>query len=184
MLPNSERFALRKLKEDDLAQVLEWRNFPTIRQNMYNHQEISEEEHQAWWRNSQDGSHQVHLICEADLIPCGVVSFYDISKKYNTAFWAFYASPLAKRGTGSWMELCALDYAFTVLKLHKLSCEVLSFNTSVIKLHEKFGFTVEGRFREQHSRGDERHDIVRLAIFADEWADKRGEIKERLRVVK
>ena len=38
------------------------------------------------------------------------------------------------------MEFFALDYAFLTLKIRKLCCEVFTFNSGVIKLHEKFGF--------------------------------------------
>jgi RimJ/RimL family protein N-acetyltransferase len=78
------------------------------------------------------------------------------------------------------MELLALNYAFDQLKLHKLCCEVLAFNTPVIKLHEKFGFKVEGTLREQYKRGDNFVDIYRLGILAAEWAEQGPTMKEKL----
>ena len=43
------------------------------------------------------------------------------------------------------METLALDYAFNELKINRLECEVLEFNSKVISFHKKFGFQEEGR---------------------------------------
>ena len=71
-------------------------------------------------------------------------------------------------------------YAFDELKLHKLCCEVLAINTPVIKLHEKFGFKVEGILRDQYKRDDKYVDIYRLGLLADEWAEQRPKMQEKL----
>jgi UDP-4-amino-4,6-dideoxy-N-acetyl-beta-L-altrosamine N-acetyltransferase len=108
---------------------------------------------------------------ELDAVPLGIVGFNHIDQANRNAAWAFYAAPDAPRGTGSKMEYLALNHAFDQLGLHKLQCEVLAFNEPVIKLHKKFGFKVEGVFREQH-RVDERFvDIFRLGLLANEWAE-------------
>ena len=73
-----------------------------------------------------------------------------------------------------------LEHAFDELQLHKLYCEVLAFNTSVIKLHQKVGFNVEGVFRQQHKVNDDFVDIYRLGILAPEWQDHRQAMHEKL----
>ena len=78
------------------------------------------------------------------------------------------------------MELLALDYAFNELGLHKLSCEVLAFNTPVIKLHEKFGFKVEGILRDQYHREGTFIDIYRLGLLASEWTEVRNVMISKL----
>ena len=78
------------------------------------------------------------------------------------------------------MEIQALDYAFSVLGIRKLYCEVLAFNTPVIKLHQKFGFTVEGVFRQQHKFEGGFVDIYRLGILAPEWSERREELVARI----
>lgn len=78
------------------------------------------------------------------------------------------------------MEFLALEYAFNQLKLHKLYCEVLAFNSAVINLHQKFGFTVEGIFREQHMHDSAFVDIYRLAILATEWNSQRDRMTQKL----
>lgn len=78
------------------------------------------------------------------------------------------------------MECLALNYAFYCLNLHKLSCEVLAFNTNVIKLHQKFGFKIEGVFREQHKIDDNFVDICRMGMLFCEWQINRLKIQDEL----
>jgi RimJ/RimL family protein N-acetyltransferase len=61
-----------------------------------------------------------------------------------------------------------------------LHCEVLAFNTAVIRLHQKFGFQVEGVLRQHHFVGNEYIDTYKLGILAHEWAVKRDEIFGKL----
>lgn len=171
---------LRPIADDELELVRQWRNAPSVRGNMYTRHEISREEHRSWWERTRGRTDQRHLIYERNGCPLGVVAFTAIDPVNENSCWAFYASPDAPQGTGSLMEIQALDYAFSVLGIRKLYCEVLAFNTPVIKLHQKFGFTVEGVFRQQHKFEGEFVDIYRLGILAPEWSERREELVARI----
>ncbi len=179
-MSNSVSSRLRPMSDGDLDMVREWRNAPAIRENMYTSHEITRQEHMAWWETTKAASDSRYLVYETNSVPIGVVSFNKIDKINNNAFWAFYAAPDAIRGTGSQMELLALDFAFTELNLHKLSCEVLGFNSRVVKLHQKFGFLIEGTFRQQFVKNGQWHDVYRLGILASEWRKIRDEIQSRM----
>lgn len=179
-MSNEKKSLLRPMLDDDLAMVREWRNAPSIRENMYTSHEISAQEHLTWWERTKASDNDRYLIYEADGVPSGVVSFNGIDRISSHAFWAFYASPDARRGTGSQMEMLALDYAFLELGLRKLSCEVLSFNSRVVKLHQKFGFSVEGIFRAHFPKEGEYYDIYRLGLLSGEWLEIREEIQGKL----
>ena len=114
------------------------------------------------------------------LVDFGVVAFTEINKYQGHASWAFYADPNAPRGTGSWMEVLALDFALIELGLNKLYCEVLSYNVGVINKHKKFGFEIEGVFVDQFKNKNGYADIIRLANFLSVWREKRTEIIEKL----
>lgn len=171
---------LRTIRDDDLKLMLSWRNAPNVRENMYTRHEISLDEHLAWWAAVQKNCSQEYLIFELNDVALGVVGFSDIDGESMNASWAFYASPNAPKGTGSKMEFLALEYAFKQLGLHKLYCEVLAFNTSVIRLHEKYGFQVEGVMREHHKVDDAYVDIYKLGILSLEWVNKRQFMLDRI----
>ena len=173
-------FKLRPLQTSDLETILEWRNSPGVRKNMYTQGIISIEGHRAWWSDVSRRDDKRYFICEEFGIAVGVVAFTDINFNSCNASWAFYSDPNARKGTGSQMELLALDYAFLDMKLNKLYCEVLSFNQSVINVHKKFGFRVEGTFVQQFKNENGYSDVVRLAILEAEWAVKRLEITQKL----
>ncbi len=113
-------------------------------------------------------------------VPLGVVGFVGIDLGNQKSSWAFYASRTAPRGTGSRMEYLALEFAFSKLGLNKLYCEVLAFNAAVIKLHQKFGFSVEGVLREQCLLERKFIDVYMLGLLAREWAGQRKVMLEKL----
>lgn len=171
---------LRNITDNELELMRAWRNEPTVRANMYTQHEISPIEHLTWWAKTKDRTDQKYFMYEMAGTPLGIAAFNGIDAKSENSAWAFYAAPTAPKGTGSRMEFLILDYAFITLNLHKLSCEVLAFNTAVIKLHEKFGFKVEGVFREQHKVDEIFVDTYRLGILAVEWQKNRQSMFDKL----
>lgn len=182
---SSQLGVLRPIKDSELELMLSWRNAPSVRENMYTTHEIALKEHLLWWEGVRESETQRYFIYEYHYQPQGIVGFTNIDQINKNSAWSFYASPVATRGTGSRMEVLALEYAFGKIGLHKLCCEVLAFNTAVIKLHEKFGFKVEGILRDQYKRDDLLIDIYRLGLLAREWVDIReGMISKLMRLSK
>ena len=171
---------LRSIDASELELMLSWRNAPNVRANMYTRHEIPLSEHLKWWDRIQSRDDQKYFMYELQGSPLGIVAFTGIEISSQNSSWAFYAAPEAPRGTGSRMEFLALEYAFNQLKLHKLYCEVLAFNSAVINLHQKFGFKVEGIFREQHMHDSAFVDIYRLGILATEWSAQREHMAQKL----
>lgn len=181
MIAIQEQFGiLRPIKDSELELMLSWRNAPAVRENMYTTHEISAAEHISWWERISGSDSQRYFMYAFQGQPLGIVGFTNLDQENQNSSWAFYASPNAPKGTGSRMEFLALDYAFKELGLHKLCCEVLAFNTPVIKLHEKFGFKVEGILRDQYHREGRFIDIFRLGLLVSEWEDARDAMTSKL----
>lgn len=174
---------LRAIQDDELGLMLSWRNAPAVRANMYTRHEISEEEHLAWWTRTCQRTDQLYFMYEYETQPLGIVGITAIDMVNSNCSWAFYASPQAPKGTGSRMEYLALEYVFGSLELHKLYCEVLAFNSAVIKLHQKFGFFVEGVLRQHHQVDGEFIDIHRLGLLQAEWATNRVQMLNKLTAI-
>jgi UDP-4-amino-4,6-dideoxy-N-acetyl-beta-L-altrosamine N-acetyltransferase len=172
--------SLIAIDDSNFEIIREWRNQPLVRRNMYTTHEISSDEHIKWWDRTKSREDCRYFIYELSGVPSGVVGFTSIDARCGHAFWAFYAAPNAARGTGGRMEYLALEHVFGTLGLRKLSCEVLSFNVPVLRLHEKFGFQVEGVFVEQHKADEGWADVHRLAIFKDRWDKHKNIMLEKL----
>ncbi len=168
---------LREVVADDKTAILAWRNHPDVRRGMYTKHIITPQEHEDWFQRSILDDSKRLLIYERDGIGKGFVAFYNIAPTQSTADWAFYSGDLQTRGIGSGMERVALQFAFQTLNIEKLSCEVLDFNESVIRLHQKFGFQIEGRFRKHHLHEGIRIDVLRMAIFKKDWQRVAGPAK-------
>ena len=164
---------LRRISDGELELMRVWRNDPAVRANMFTQHEISSEEHLIWWNKTKSRSDQKYFMYEMAGRPRGIAAFTSIDLQSKNSAWAFYTSPSAPKGTGSKMEFLMIEHAFHELKLQKLYCEVLAFNTPVIKLHQKFGFNIEGVFRQQQKVNDDFVDIYRLGILATEWLERR-----------
>lgn len=172
---------LAPLKELDLGIILHWRNAPAVRQAMFTQQEISWDEHQAWFHRMQaDDSKRWFLYLNKNNQPTGVVYFTNLDTAQRSAFWGFYTSPDATPGTGMRMSLDALGYAFNELQIQKLNAEVLASNPRSLEMHKKVGFTEEGLFREQFFNGEQRIDVIRLGMLASEWSVCRQSLKARI----
>ena len=170
------------LTEEYLEMILEWRNAPEVRKNMYTSHEISLEEHKGWFKKIKHDNTKRYFVFTLNGIPKGVVGFVDIDNTARKASWAFYSGDTTTRGIGSLMEITALDHAFRSLELNKLHCEVISFNEPVIRFHRKHGFQVEGVFKKHHLVNEVYYDVYRLAIFKSEWLDRvRPELIHKLK---
>lgn len=167
----------------DRDQLRTWRNDPEVARYMYTTHEIGAEEHARWFeRLLSDDSRQGWTI-DMDGIPVGAAFMTDIDRENRRAVWAFYLADerTRGRGVGSAVEFLVLEHAFSELKLHKLCCEVLSFNEAVIAMHTKFGFRTEGVLHDHFLRDGEWVHVHQLAIWADDWAQRRPDFEAKLR---
>lgn len=171
---------LRPICGDEIELIRTWRNHPTVQSNMYTRHNITAKEHIEWWEKIQQSASDKYLMYELDNAPMGIVGFTNIDMTTFNSSWAFYASPDAAKGIGAKMEFLALDYAFDKLGIHKLSCEVLAFNASVIKLHKKFGFTETDTLHKHHKVNNEFIDIYCLELLSAEWLEHRSVLKKTL----
>jgi len=142
---------------------------------MYSDHIISQKEHNLWFDNILENKTKKYLIYELDGKPVGLAGFTEINSQHNTAMWAYYiGEDGTPKGTGQKLEKLTLDYAFNTLKLRKLSCEVIASNERVIHIHKKYGFQIEGNFKQHIIKDGVRVDVIRFAIFQEEWQKLNG----------
>jgi UDP-4-amino-4,6-dideoxy-N-acetyl-beta-L-altrosamine N-acetyltransferase len=161
---------ITKIDENDALQILEIRNEIPIRKNMYTDHEISRDEHFGWIDRLRDREDIKFFAVLFDGEIVGGVSLSNINTAHKRADWAFYLSESTHgRGIGAALEYKFVSLAFGQFEIEKLNCEVISFNDRVVKLHEKFGFRVEGVRREHVIRAGQKFDAVLLGITKQEW---------------
>lgn len=163
------------IKEEHLELIRAWRNSEEVKKYMYTEDHISVERQREWYKDISTREDERHWLISCNETLVGIVNLKRIDLKNGSAEWAFYLGDISARnkGIGPLVEFKVLEYAFDVLKLHKLGCAVLGFNEKVIELHKKFGFVDEGRIRQQIKKNGKYVDIVLLGILSDEWEIRR-----------
>ena len=175
--------ALRPLRPDDKDRLLAWRNSPEVAAYMYSNHLITPREHERWFAGVEGDGRRDYRVIEIDGTPAGLANFYDIDREQGRAAWAFYlAEPaLRGRGAGGYIEFLMVERAFGELGLRKLWCEVLESNEAVWKLHQRFGFQIEARFRAHVVKGGQPQDVIGLGLLKADWDAARLGVLETLR---
>jgi UDP-4-amino-4,6-dideoxy-N-acetyl-beta-L-altrosamine N-acetyltransferase len=138
---------------------------------MYTDHEITEAEHARWFGDALERPDRRYWIIELDSQPVGLANITDISEQHRRASWAFYlADPGVRgRGVGSFTEQFVMRHAFEELGLNKLCCEVLGSNDAVVKMHQRYGFSIDGVLRQHIFKDEAYEDVVSLSITAEEY---------------
>ena len=166
---------LRPIQEHELEMMLEWRNAPAVRNSMFNTDIISLKNHLEWWgRVKRDDSLQYYFY-EYEGAPYGVVCFKDINQLKYYATWGFYTSLNAEQGMGTKMLLLALDLAFNSMNIQSIYGEVIEYNLSSMKIHEKLGFERQVSVKRHHSFSKE-YDVYQYKINDESWFKSRDKI--------
>jgi len=167
----SEKGRLRPVNKEDLERILAWRNHPEVRRFMYSQHMITMQEHLRWYESLQNNSFKRAFVFELAGVPSGFVSF-SLATGGHVADWGFYVAPGSSKGTGGKLGRTALQYAFTVMQLHKVCGQALYHNERSIRFHERLGFLREGTLRDQYFDGSCYHSIVCFGLLAREWQSR------------
>lgn len=79
-----------------------------------------------------------------EIIGEAIINEIDWSNRCANFRTAVFRPEYRNAGLGSWMSACMKEYAFDVLKLHRIELDVFSSNPRAIKAYEKAGFEIEG----------------------------------------
>lgn len=176
---------VKKLNIEEQMLILQWRNHENVRKYMYNDNLITENEHINWLKDLEITDTKIAFIVLKDEIPIGFVQFYNIDYNKKTAEWGVYLVPdngFEGKGYGALIEYYAIEYVFSNLLLKKLSCEVLEFNQTVVKMHKKFGFKdIEYREATKCVKKEKIMEYV-LELTREDWLLCKERIEKILKI--
>lgn len=170
------------LIKEDIELVRSWRNLEEVSKFMYTDDYISKENQEKWFGKVQESQTSRYWVIVYKGSKLGLAYLTGIDFTLKSCFWGFYISDSSSRGSGvgSKVEFSVIEYVFNELKLHKLRCEVFASNTTVISMHEKFGFRREAYFREHCLKGNKKLDVVGLGLLRKEWSGVREELRKKI----
>lgn len=166
---------LRALELGDISRVQAWRNMPEVAAYMYTDHRISDGEHARWFGGAMTDDTKQYWIIELDGQPVGLANLYDISLAHKRCYWAFYLADdgVRGKGVGSFTERFVMRHVFEELGLDKLCCEILATNEGVVKMHQRYGFQVDGILRAHVIKAGQRVDVVTMSLLREDWLNSR-----------
>lgn len=163
---------LKDIKENDLDQILYWRNQESIRKVMYNSGIILMDQHIQWFKRLQKSETAISKIFYYDQAPYGILNVNQIDRINNKCEWGFYIGVNnAPREMGTILGFTSLNYIFSEISIRKLTAEVLSMNEKSAAFHQKLGFIQEGRLRKHIIKDNVYIDILLYGLLKEEWEE-------------
>jgi len=124
-------------------------------------------------RYANAGDRAVIFGIEAHDLLIGGIEIREIDWQNRSAELILYIGDQTyrARGCGTDALLVALNYAFKVLGIHRLSYRVPEDNEAARRCYISAGFQEEGRLREAYFKDGAYHDLIMLGIVRDDWKD-------------
>lgn len=114
------------------------------------------------------------FVAEAEGERVGLVELVEINHIHRRAEFQVIVAPQHQgKGYATLATQLAVEYAFTVLNLHKLFLVVDCDNQPAIAVYRKLGFQEEGRLKHEFFVDGDYKDAIRMAIFQPEFLARR-----------
>lgn len=106
----------------------------------------------------------------------GYIELDGIQWSHGVTWFSILIGDPANRGKGYGSEALEwlLRFAFHELNLYRVQLSVFAYNSAAIRVYERAGFQLEGRFREFLARDGQRHDMLLYGILRPEWEARQG----------
>ncbi|MDD6193886.1 MAG: GNAT family protein [Lachnospiraceae bacterium] len=153
-----DKVILRALREEDLPQLMEWRNLPNFKRNFREYRELNMTMQKSWYDKLVVGDPGTIMfaICEKEtkelLGCCGLCYINWVQRNADISLYVGYQESYID-DEGIAKEACTLmfDYGFNELNLHRLWTELYEYDQAKVDFFTKeFGFNKDGELRDNH----------------------------------
>lgn len=164
---------IRKLSKEDLETRVAWMNNPAIYESMHFDVPVTMTKTLEWFRGNLGSKKRADLVVEnnGEIVAfCGITG---IDKKIQKAETYLFVSPFLHHcGIGTKAKRLMIDYAFNEVGLNKLFVVTNENNAASIALQRKFGYQLEGRFREEYLLEDgTKMDRLYFGLLKKDWEE-------------
>ncbi|WP_179861974.1 GNAT family N-acetyltransferase [Bacillus wiedmannii] len=141
---------IRKVLEEDIELIREWRNQPDVRKYFINTNYINKDQQKKWFEEYSQKKSDIMFIIEETLefkSAIGTVALYNIDLEKNSAEFGRLMIgylPSVGKGFGKRAAILACKYAFEILGLSEIYLNVLTHNLKAKHIYSDIGFAVRG----------------------------------------
>ncbi|MBT2625306.1 spermidine N1-acetyltransferase [Bacillus sp. ISL-32] len=161
---------LRPLEREDLAFVHRLNNDAKIMSYWFEEPYEAFVELQDLYDKHIHDQSERRFIVEKDTEMVGLVELVEIDYIHRRAEFQIIIDPRYQgNGYSIIATYLAMNYAFSVLNLHKLYLIVDEENTKAIHLYKKSGFSIESELQDEFFVDGFYHNAIRMCIFQKEF---------------
>ncbi len=162
---------IRTVEESDLEPMRALRNDPSTWMMLTDTAFIDAESQRQWFQRVRLATdRRYYVICDETHSFIGIVRTDEIDPTNRSIrIGADIVKELRGQGYGTRAYDLLKKYCFDFLNMHRVWLAVLDTNTVAIRLYEKQGFQIEGKYREAIFRDGTYHDYVLMSILEQEY---------------
>lgn len=173
-----DRIYLRAVEEEDLPLLRDWRNNENFRKYFREYQELNLSNQKLWFQKYvvEDKNTLMFVIVDKKSDePIGVCGLCYINWIHRNADLSLYIGKDeiyidSEEGGIAWDTLNVLfEYGFNRLGMHKVWCEIYSYDKPKHELFHNYGFHQDGVLRDNYFYDGKYQDSHLFSILADEW---------------
>ena len=164
----------RRVKPDDSAITLRWRQDPDISRFMYTDLNHDEPEQRKWIVSCLYRSDFQHFIIMAKDREIGYLSFSDIdqiNRRCSTGNYIYNRDD--RRHYSGLLHTFIMDYCFNLLGCHKIVNTIMVGNERNVKIQRILRFRHVGIYKDHIYKYGIYHDVHVFELLASEWAAHR-----------
>ncbi|CAK8054606.1 GNAT family N-acetyltransferase [Eupransor demetentiae] len=161
---------IRPLEKKDLPHIYQQRNSRSVMALWFEEPYTSFDELSILYDRHVLDQAERRFVIEVDDQFAGVVELMDINTIHRHAEIQIIIHPdfqgqgLAQKGM-----LAGLEYAFSVLNLHKIYLIVDVDNAAAVHIYKKIGFQEEGCLKQHYFAEGKYHDSYMMGLFANDF---------------
>lgn len=162
---------IRSITKNDTENIVKWRNSNFVKKNLYSQDDITIESHNLYFDKYILTKKCYQFIIELsegnNVYDIGTVFLKNIDDKNLKCELGIFIGELSFLGKGYGKEATkkAVEFAFDVLKMHKVYLTVLEKNCDAIKTYKNSGFKIDGILIDDYYRNNEFYNVVIMSCI-------------------
>ncbi len=144
--------SLRRVKQDDLKFLRDWRNTPSIWENNTQFILLNLKQQNSWFKKINDNisKERMFTVIDGKQNPIGICGLVQIDEDNRNGKVAIIIGNTKNhsKGIGTESLNLLLEYGFKELKIHRIDAEVIEYNKKSLNFFKKLGFKQEAVMRD------------------------------------
>ncbi|MEI6470533.1 MAG: GNAT family protein [Betaproteobacteria bacterium] len=163
--------SLRAIEIEDLAQLLVWRNKPEMRRYFREYRELNNAQQIHWFEQKVNNDISTRMFSILDsggkLIGAAGLCFIDwVNRSADFSIYIGLDGLYIDTKFAPDAATAMINYGFGELGLHRIWCEIYSFDLAKIKFLKQLGFNQDGKHRESHWSESKWHDSLFYGLLS------------------